>query len=63
MKDGDLVRSTILDDWQEEDAGIIGIIFEAYDTPKGLWYVRWMLSANTVPPSTLCHEATMEVIA
>ena len=61
MKVGDLVRSTILDHWQEADAGILGVIVGAYDTPKGIWMVHW-IDGSHVTNGTLCHENNMEVV-
>ena len=60
MKVGDLVRSTILDHWST-DRGILGIVVEAYDTPKGLWKICWS-DGGAFHHGSLAHENNLEVI-
>ena len=55
MKVGDLVRATLA------TATVLGIIVEAYDTPKGVWRVAWV-DGGTWCSGSLCHENNMEVI-
>ena len=54
MKVGDLVKSSM-------NSGIIGIIVEAYDSPKGLWRIAWM-DGGAFHQGSLAHENNFEVI-
>ena len=54
MKVGDLVRSKM-------NNGILGIIKEAYDSPKGLWVIYWM-EGGAFHSGSLAHENNIEVI-
>ena len=55
MKIGDLVKSSM-------NNGILGIIVEAYDSPKGLWLIAW-LDGRTFHQGALAHENNFEVIS
>ena len=54
MKVGDLVRSTM-------NNGLLGIVVEAYDTPKGLWKICWA-DGGAFHHGSLAHENNLEVI-
>jgi hypothetical protein len=54
MKIGDLVKSSM-------NSGIIGIIVEAYGSPKGLWVIAW-LDGGAFHQGSLAHENNLEVI-
>ena len=54
MKIGDLVKSSM-------NGGILGIIVETYDTPKGLWLIAW-LDGGAFHQGSLAHENNFEVI-
>ena len=54
MKIGDLVKSSM-------NSGIIGIIVEDYDSPKGLWRIAWM-DGGAFHQGSLAHENNFEVI-
>ena len=55
MKIGDLVKSSM-------NNGILGIIVEAYDSPKGLWLIAWM-DGGAFHQGSLAHENNFEVIS
>ena len=54
MKVGDLVRSTM-------NMGLLGIVVEAYDAPKGLWKICWS-DGGAFHHGSLAHENNLEVI-
>ena len=55
MRIGDLVKSSM-------NNGILGIIVEAYDSPKGLWLIAWM-DGGAFHQGSLAHENNFEVIS
>ena len=55
MQVGDLVKSNMT-------SGIIGIIVEVYDRPKGLWRVAW-IDGGAFHQGYLAHENNFEVIS
>jgi hypothetical protein len=55
MKVGDLVKAKI-------NHNLLGIIVEAYDSPKKLWLVRWMENGIFFEDIGLAHEDYFEVI-
>jgi hypothetical protein len=55
MKVGDLIRSKM-------NNGLLGIIKEAYDSPKGLWIIYW-IDGGAFHQGTLAHENNFEVIS
>ena len=54
MQVGDLVRSKM-------NNGILGIIIEAYDSPKGLWTVYW-LDGGPFHTGSCAHKNNIEVV-
>ena len=59
MKVGDLVRTTMKS--IPKGTIVLGIVIEAYDTPKGIWRIHWM-DGGAWCSGSLCHENNMEKI-